>query len=84
LSALGLWGPAAVFSIYAAFIWHFKLHFGQNKALSVAGITMCLAYMDFGLMELIWDINNAGVFFTMMMALISGKLSFDRNQISAL
>lgn len=84
LSALGLWGPVAVFSIYAAFIWHFKLHLGQNKALSVTGIAICLAYIDFGLVEMVWDINNAGVFFTMMMALISGKLSFERNKINTL
>jgi len=80
LSSFGLWGPAAVFSIYSAFFWHFKSHLGQNKALSVAGIIICLAYIDFGLVELIWDINNAGVFFTMMMALMSGKLSHDRNK----
>lgn len=84
LASLGLWGPIAVFSIYTAFIWHCKLHIVQNKALSIAGIVICFAYMDFGLVELIWDINNAGVFFTMMMALISGKLSFDRNKISTL
>ena len=32
--------------------------------------------MDFGLVEMIWDINNAGVLFVMMMALIAGQLNY--------
>jgi hypothetical protein len=30
------------------------------------------------MVEVIWDINNAGVFYTVMMVLIAGKLSHDQ------
>jgi len=34
-----------------------------------------VGFMDFGLVEVIWDINIAGVYFTVMMVLIAGLLS---------
>ena len=73
----GIFGPFLVYSIYGSFIWYCRSHFNKNKALATAGILMAVGFMDFGLVEVIWDINNAGVFFTIMMALIAGKLSYD-------
>ena len=73
----GVFGPIMVYSIYGSFLWYCHSHFAQNKALAVTGILMAVGFMDFGLVEVIWDINNAGVFFTMMMVLIAGKLSHD-------
>ena len=74
----GIFGPIMVYSIYFSFIWHCRKHFNQNKALSTAGVLMAVGFIDFGMVEVIWDINNAGVFYTVMMVLIAGKLSFDR------
>ena len=42
-----------------------------------AGILLAVGFIDFGLVEMIWDINNAGVFFTVMMVLIAGQLSYE-------
>ncbi len=42
---------------------------------------MAIGFMDFGLVEVIWDINNAGVFYTVMMVLIAGKLSHDQAKV---
>ena len=33
--------------------------------------------MVIGLFEMIWDINNLGVFFTVMIVLIAGQLSYE-------
>ena len=74
----GIFGPIMVYSIYFSFIWHCRKHFNQNKALSTTGVLMAAGFIDFGMVEVIWDINNAGVFYTVMMVLIAGKLSFDR------
>jgi transposase-like protein len=38
---------------------------------------LAVGFIDFGLVEMIWDINNAGVFFTVMMVLIAGQLSYE-------
>jgi len=80
----GVFGPIMVYSIYFSFIWHCRLHFNQNKALSTAGVLMAAGFIDFGMVEVIWDINNAGVFYTVMMVLIAGKLSFDRQYATAI
>jgi len=77
----GVFGPFMVYSIYGSFIWYCRSHFEQNKALAVTGILMAIGFMDFGLVEVIWDINNAGVFFTVMMVLIAGKLSHDQAKV---
>ena len=77
----GIFGPFLVYSIYGSFIWYCRSHFDQNKALATTGILMAVGFMDFGLVEVIWDINNAGVFFTVMMVLIAGKLSHDHSQV---
>ena len=73
----GIFGPLMVFSIYGAFILHCRQYLLQNKALATAGILLALGFMGFGLVEMIWDINNAGVFFTVMMVLIAGQLSYE-------
>ena len=73
----GVFGPVLVYSIYGSFIWYCRSHYQENKALATTGILMAVGFMDFGLVEVIWDINNAGVFFTIMMVLIAGKLSHD-------
>ena len=78
----GVFGPFLVYSIYGSFIWYCRSHFEKNKALAVAGILMAVGFIDFGLVEVIWDINNAGVFFTVMMALIAGKLSHDQAMLN--
>ena len=80
----GIFGPIMVYSIYFSFIWHCRRHFNQNKALSTAGVLMAAGFIDFGMVEVIWDINNAGVFYTVMMVLIAGKLSFDRQYATAI
>ena len=79
----GLFGPLMVYSIYGSFIWHCRSHLVQNKALATAGILMAIGFMDFGLVEVIWDINNAGVFYTVMMVLIAGGLSHQSHQQGA-
>jgi hypothetical protein len=47
----------------------------HNPGLASAGILMGVGFIDFGMVEHIWDINNAGVFFTLMMVIIAGVLS---------
>jgi O-antigen ligase len=71
----GVVGALMVYSIYVAFIFHCRAHLIKNKALATSGILLAVGFIDFGIAEVIWDINNAGVFFTVMMALIAGKLS---------
>ena len=78
----GVVGAAMVYSIYVTFILYCRSHLANNKALAAAGILMAVGFIDFGIAEVIWDINNAGVFFTVMMVLIAGKLSHDRSKIS--
>jgi O-antigen ligase len=75
----GVVGIAMVYSIYVTFILYCRSHLANNKALASAGILMAVGFIDFGIAEVIWDINNAGVFFTVMMALIAGKLSHDQS-----
>jgi len=75
LYELGIFGLITVFSIYGAFIFYCRQFLLQNKAFSIAGVILALGFIDFGLVEVIWNINNAGVFFTVMMALIAGQLS---------
>jgi len=75
IAAYGVFGPLSIFSIYMSFIWYCKIHVSHHKSLAIAGVITAVAYMDFGLVEMIWDINNAGVLFVMMMALIAGQLS---------
>ena len=71
----GVVGVLMVYSIYVAFIFHCRSHLINNKPLAISGILLAVGFIDFGMAEVIWDINNAGVFFTVMMALIAGKLS---------
>ena len=78
----GVFGPVMVFSIYGSFIFFCRSFLRENKALAITGILLSVGFMDFGLVEVIWDINNAGVFFTLMMVIIAGKLSHDRLQMS--
>ena len=73
----GIFGPLMVFSIYGAFIMHCRQYLLKNKALATAGILLAVGFIDFGLTEMIWDINNAGVFFTVLMVLIAGQLSYE-------
>ena len=79
----GIFGPIMVFSIYGAFIVFCRQYLAQNKALATAGILLAVGFMDFGLVEMIWDINNAGVFFTVMMVLITGQLSYEQKMRQA-
>lgn len=74
----GIFGPLMVYSIYGSFILFCRSHIATNKALAVAGVLMAIGFIDFGMVEVIWDINNAGVFYTVMMVLIAGKLSHDK------
>jgi O-antigen ligase len=73
----GIFGPIMVYGIYLTFIMHCKSHLKTNKSLATAGLLLAIGFMDFGLVEVIWDINNAGVYFVSMMMLISGLLSFE-------
>ena len=79
LYELGIFGPITIFAIYGVFILYCRQFLLQNKAFSTAGILLALGFIDFGLVEVIWNINNAGVFFTIMMVLITGQLSHEAN-----
>jgi len=79
----GIFGPVMVFSIYGAFIVFCRQYLAQNKALATSGLLLAVGFMDFGLVEMIWDINNAGVFFTVMMVLIAGQLSYEQKMRQA-
>ena len=71
-----------VYGIYLTFIMHCKSHLQTNKSLATAGILLAIGFMDFGLVEVIWDINNVGVYFVSMMMLIAGQLSYQsRNSL---
>ena len=77
----GIFGPFMVYGIYMSFMWHCKRYLEMNRSLATAGILLTIGFMDFGLVEVIWDINNAGVFFTVMMVLIAGLLSYQNQQL---
>ncbi len=77
----GVFGLFMVYSIYGSFIWFCRAHFSQNKGLATAGLLMAIGFIDFGMVEVIWDINNAGVFFTVMMVLIAGSLSHEQARL---
>ena len=78
----GIFGPVMVYGIYLSFILHCKRHLANNKSLATAGILMAVGFMDFGLVEVIWDINIAGVYFTVMMVFIAGLLSYQAKKDS--
>ena len=79
LQELGLLGVIAVFSIYGVFIIYCRQFISVNKGLAVAGLSLAFGFISFGLVESIWGINNAGVFFTVTMALIAGQLAYEKN-----
>lgn len=78
----GVFGPFMVYGIYISFILHCKRYLVSQKALATAGILMAIGFMDFGLVEVIWDVNVAGVFFTTMMVTVAGQLSFNKANYS--
>ena len=78
LQELGLLGLISVLSIYVVFIMYCRQFIPANKGLAIAGLFLALSFIDFGLVESIWGINNAGVFFTVMMALIAGQLAYEQ------
>jgi O-antigen ligase len=75
LVRFGVFGPLLIFSIFGSFIYHCKQGLVHNPGLATAGILMAVGFMGFGMVEHIWDINNAGVFYALMMAIIAGALS---------
>ena len=77
----GIFGPLMVYGIYGSFILHCKRYLTTQKSLATAGILLAIGFMDFGLVEVIWDINVAGVFFTTVMMLIAGQLSYIANKV---
>jgi O-antigen ligase len=78
LQELGLLGVISVLSIYVVFIMYCRQFISANKGLAIAGLFLALSFIDFGFVESIWGINNAGVFFTVMMALIAGQLAYEK------
>jgi O-antigen ligase len=76
LVVFGWVGPVLVFGIYFRFIKFCHSYRTQQKALATAGLLLAIGYIDFGLVEFVWYRNNMGVFFTMMMAIISGQLAY--------
>ena len=78
LQELGLLGLISVLSIYVVFIMYCRQFIPTNKGLAIAGLFLALSFIDFGLVESIWGVNNAGVFFTVMMALIAGQLAYEQ------
>jgi hypothetical protein len=75
LVRFGVFGPLLIFSIFGSFIYHCKQGLVHNPGLATAGILMAVGFIGFGMVEHIWDINNAGVFYALMMAIIAGALS---------
>jgi O-antigen ligase len=75
LVRFGVFGPLLIFSIFGSFIYHCKQGLVHNPGLATAGILMAVGFIGFGMVEHIWDINNAGVFYALMMAIIAGGLS---------
>ena len=76
LVVFGWMGPILVFGIYYRFMKYCYSYRTQQKSLAIAGLMLAAGYIDFGLVEFIWYRNNTGVFFTMMMAIISGQLAY--------
>lgn len=76
----GIFGPIMIYGIYLSFILHCKRYLTMNKSLATAGILLAIGFMDFGLVEVIWDINVAGVYFNTMMVLIAGLLSYQASK----
>ena len=76
LVVFGWMGPILVFGIYYRFMKYCYSYRTQQKSLAIAGLMLAVGYIDFGLVEFIWYRNNTGVFFTMMMAIISGQLAY--------
>jgi len=74
LVIFGWIGPVMVFGIYLSFMLLCQAHMQKQKALAIAGLMLAVGYIDFGLVEFVWYRNNMGVFFTFMMATISGLL----------
>ena len=77
LHEMGLIGVISVFSIYGVFIIYCYQFITKNKELAVAGLFLAAGFINFGFVEVIWGINNAGVFFTVVMVLIAGQLSYE-------
>jgi len=78
LVEFGLLGLISVASIYGVFIMNCRQYIQENKGLAITGLFLAVGFIDFGLVESIWGINNAGVFFTVMLALISGQLAYEK------
>ena len=76
LVVFGWMGPVLVFGIYFRFMKFCHSYRVQQKSLAIAGLMLAVGYIDFGLVEFVWYRNNMGVFFTMMMAIISGQLAY--------
>lgn len=76
LVTFGWIGPVLVFGIYFRFIKFCHYFRTQQKSLAIAGLMLAVGYIDFGLVEYVWYRNNMGVFFTVMMAIISGQLAY--------
>lgn len=59
-----LLGLISVVSIYGVFIMYYRQYAQESKGLAIAGLFLAVGFIDFGLVESMWGINNAGVFFT--------------------
>ena len=84
LVEFGVLGLISIASIYGVFVMYCRQYIQENKGLAIAGLFLALGFIDFGLAESIWGINNAGVFFTVMMALIAGQLAYDQKIINSI
>ena len=68
----GILGMLCVYSIYATMIVVFKSHYLNHKPIAVAGIMLVIGFIDFGMADGIWSINNAGTFFAFFSAILIG------------
>ena len=68
----GVLGMVCVYSIYATLIAVFRSHYQNHKPLAVAGIILTIGFIDFGMADGIWSINNAGTFFAFVSAILVG------------
>ena len=78
LVRFGVAGPVLVFGIYAAFAYFCRQHMHIHRPLALCGLVLVVGFIDFGMVDFVWERNNFGVFFTFVMAIIGGQLAYLR------
>ena len=71
----GILGLVSLLSIYITALLHCTAFKKHNPVLAICGIIIVLGYLDFNLVDNMWGVNTGGVFFVVMVAIISAYLS---------